>query len=138
MITEKQKRSGRHWVLVLPPVFALLAVLFHEPLVSLANILGRLYACPLHTFTGILCPGCGGTRSMLALLRGHFSEALHDNPAAPGLVLILLLLYLEAIFAAFGKPVKLFPRSVVFWGIILGVHLIWAVVRNFVPAMQPY
>ena len=138
MITEKHKRSGRHWVLVLPPVFALLAVLFHEPLVSLANILGRLYACPLHTFTGILCPGCGGTRSMLALLRGDLITALHDNPASPVIMLVAILYYFENLLEVFGKNVKLFPRNVWFWMILLGLHLVWSVVRNFVPAMQPY
>ena len=35
--------------------------------------------CPFHALTGLLCPGCGGTRAMAALLRGHMAEAWHRN-----------------------------------------------------------
>ncbi len=36
--------------------------------------------CPLYTWTGFLCPGCGGTRAIAALLHGHWAEAWHLNP----------------------------------------------------------
>ena len=35
--------------------------------------------CPVHALTGLLCPGCGGTRAVAALLRGHVGEALGWN-----------------------------------------------------------
>ena len=40
--------------------------------------------CPLLTFTGLLCPACGATRAVNALLQADISSAGHDN------VLILL------------------------------------------------
>ena len=50
-------------------------------------------ACPIHTYTGLLCPGCGGTRAFAALVHGHLAEAFHWNPLLT-LLLPLLALYL--------------------------------------------
>jgi hypothetical protein len=35
--------------------------------------------CPIHEYLHLQCPGCGATRALAALLRGHFVEALHLN-----------------------------------------------------------
>ena len=35
--------------------------------------------CPIHLYFGIDCPGCGATRALAALLRGHLAEALSLN-----------------------------------------------------------
>ena len=35
--------------------------------------------CPIHEYLGLLCPGCGATRALAALLRGHLAEALQFN-----------------------------------------------------------
>ena len=35
--------------------------------------------CPIHEYLHLLCPGCGGTRALAAMLRGDFSEAMHRN-----------------------------------------------------------
>ncbi|MGI9474593.1 MAG: DUF2752 domain-containing protein [Rubripirellula sp.] len=36
--------------------------------------------CMLHQWTGLHCPGCGGTRAMAALSHGHLWEAIRFNP----------------------------------------------------------
>lgn len=36
--------------------------------------------CPFHTLLGILCPGCGATRALAALLAGRWAEAARQNP----------------------------------------------------------
>ncbi|HEU4635676.1 MAG TPA: DUF2752 domain-containing protein [Edaphobacter sp.] len=35
--------------------------------------------CPIHQYLGILCPGCGSTRALAALLHGQLREALRLN-----------------------------------------------------------
>jgi hypothetical protein len=35
--------------------------------------------CPIHELLGLQCPGCGATRAVAALLRGHMGEAMHLN-----------------------------------------------------------
>lgn len=49
--------------------------------------------CPLHALTGWLCPGCGSTRALHALLHGDLARALAMNPL---LLLALALLPLLA------------------------------------------
>ena len=39
--------------------------------------------CLFKALTGVPCPGCGVTRSILALASGHFAEAWRANPAGP-------------------------------------------------------
>ncbi|MCU1250138.1 MAG: hypothetical protein JWQ49_3167 [Edaphobacter sp.] len=42
--------------------------------------------CPIHELLHLQCPGCGATRSIAAMLRGDFAEAMNLN----GLVTLLL------------------------------------------------
>jgi hypothetical protein len=36
--------------------------------------------CPIYYYFGILCPGCGTTRAIAALLHGNVNQALRLNP----------------------------------------------------------
>ena len=66
--------------------FLFAAAIFSAPLVVvlLLRFPPEQYAflypqCPIHHYFGILCPGCGTTRALAALVRGHLLEALHWN-----------------------------------------------------------
>jgi hypothetical protein len=51
--------------------------------------LGFGFRCPIHSLTGVFCPGCGSTRSVRALLNGDLQLAIHNNAlllAAPALM----------------------------------------------------
>lgn len=41
---------------------------------------GLLPACPIFQMLRVRCPGCGSTRALGALLRGHWAEAWGWNP----------------------------------------------------------
>jgi glycyl-tRNA synthetase (class II) len=56
--------------------------------------------CLFKHITGIPCPSCGATRSVLSLLQGHFTEAVTTNPL--GILLFILMLILP-IWLAFDK-----------------------------------
>ena len=43
-------------------------------------ILSLMPPCILHHFTGLYCPGCGGTRAFVALINGHFLKSLYYHP----------------------------------------------------------
>jgi hypothetical protein len=63
-------------------------------------------ACQLRRFTGIPCPGCGGTRTAILLSRGHLVDALLMNP----LVAILAVAAVAfATYSAFALAFRL-PR----------------------------
>jgi hypothetical protein len=36
--------------------------------------------CLFHRVTGLPCPSCGSTHSVLHIAQLHFGDALHDNP----------------------------------------------------------
>ena len=44
------------------------------------NILSINYPCLFNKVTHLCCPGCGGTRSFRALLRGDIITSLYDYP----------------------------------------------------------
>ena len=98
---------------------------------------GSLPKCFLHETTGFWCAGCGNTRSVMALLHGHIFLAIRNNPTIPFLSLLLLLLYAENFAAIFGKEIRLLPRRMMFWYIVIALFMIFFVVRNFFRVLGP-
>ncbi len=105
-----------------------------------ALLLGALYrfppdrfpvypACPFHQATGLLCPGCGATRALAALLHGRLEQAWHLN------ALFVLLLPFALGYAAVALRRELggntWPvvRPTVIYG-LLGAALAFTVLRN--------
>lgn len=129
----------RWWLLWLPPVLILLSVLFYPQLLVVERFVADyILSCPVYDLTGLYCPGCGGTRSLTALLHGKILLAFHENPITPLLLLFLLAVYAEQAAKLFGKRIRLYPRSHVFWYTLLGMQLTWAVLRNFIPVLMPF
>jgi Protein of unknown function (DUF2752) len=59
--------------------------------------------CPVYACFHVLCPGCGATRALAALLGGRIYEAVHWNPlliaCMPFLLLFLCRCYVRAVRA---------------------------------------
>lgn len=85
--------------------------------------------CPFLALTGWLCPGCGSTRALHALLHGDVAQAMSMNPL---LVVAMPLLAWMSLSAA-GLPVP-WRRVVMPWAanpkLWLVVLLGFAVLRN--------
>ena len=68
------------------------AIVIPAPSLGASTVLGLPKLCLLRNITGIACPGCGMTRSLIATGHLHFVDAVAFHPLGPP-VLILLLLY---------------------------------------------
>ena len=124
-------------LLLLVPVLIVLGYVFHEKTYPLIEAFAGGGACFFHTVTGLYCPGCGMTRASLALLQGKLLLSFHENPMPLTCVVLAVLGYVELWLLTFGKKVRLLPERWQFWAVLIGLHLVWAVVRNFVPALMP-
>lgn len=90
--------------------------------------------CPVFSLFHVLCPGCGGTRALAALLHGDLAGALHWN------ALIVLLLPFACWFfsvcywrANFRKEFS-WPAIPGSWIVVCqALALIFAVARNLYP-----
>ena len=118
------------WILLVP----VSAVLF-----SAAPWLGeRMPDCLFHETTGLLCPGCGATRSAVALHGGDWGAAMRNN------ILVVSGLVLGGLWIVLAGAGEKFPgvgalrffrfRLWFLWG-ILGALLVFALLRN-IPAME--
>ncbi len=113
---------------------ALLLWLLHTSLVQLLYRL-PLPGCRFHELTGHLCPACGNTRAVFALLQGHPLRSIGYNPMIFTLCAALLCCYGEMVCTAIGKPRRILPRSMALFGVILTVVLGYDILRNFFPAI---
>ena len=83
--------------------------------------------CPVYEWTGLLCPGCGATRALAALLHGHLAEAWRFN----GLFVALLpLLFIYAVVAYRRGRLPVLPNAGI--AAVLLVAAVFTVVRNLV------
>ncbi len=103
---------------------------------------GHLRLCYIRNVTGIPCPSCGSTRSVLHLAQGHFQEALQNNPL--GFVLFLLLILLptglfydlirqkEVTWQLWNKLEKQLkqPLIAIPLGSLLVINWIWNIVKD--------
>lgn len=129
--------KSRRWktaLVIAIPVLLLIIFILKDQIMGLSRYLG---GCALYTLTGIFCPGCGNTRSLRALLHLHPWIAVRNNPAMPTLAIIGFLGYVELICGAFGKKIRILPRSIIFWYSVLGVFGLYYIIRNFFPVLQP-
>lgn len=99
---------------------------FYNPVTA-----GFFPQCPLHSLTGLNCPGCGLTRGFHALFQGDILTALHFNALLPIYALIFGYLFLSLILVIVrgrGLPLSGFPPYLL-W-IFLSLTVIFGVVRN--------
>lgn len=124
------------FVLSLP--FLMFAFLFTLSKLYLNGITAIHFHCPFRVFWGIYCPGCGCTRALKCLLKFDFAGSLHNNPSIILMCIFLVLGYLKLLFSVFGINKKMIPESKMFYLVLSGILIIFFVIRNFVPALQPY
>jgi hypothetical protein len=70
----------------------LIAALIPAPLPGATTVIGLPVLCPFHRWTGLPCPDCGLTRSLICCAHGLFSRAFAFHPLGPATFLILVAL----------------------------------------------
>ena len=58
--------------------------------------------CALYKWTGLKCPGCGGSRAAIALLHGHWGQVLRLNAFWLPTLAVVLIIFAEAWRRALG------------------------------------
>lgn len=82
--------------------------------------------CMLHQWTGLHCAGCGGTRAVAALSKGHIAEAFRMNPLLiAGTPVFALMIFFQRRREQRSK--RLTPS--ISW-LIASVVIIYSVARN--------
>jgi drug/metabolite transporter (DMT)-like permease len=92
--------------------------------------------CPIHTYLHLLCPGCGATRALAALLHGRVAAAFHFNalliagvlPAAAAYAALCLVRWLSREEFRWPVPRGEWASFLAYAGI--AVALGFAVIRN--------
>lgn len=89
--------------------------------------------CILLHFTGLQCPGCGGTRAMFSLLHGDIATSLAMNP-------LVIAGYVSVAIALVGVVLErrgvLKYSKTIYWiagSVAIGAALWSTVIRNLVP-----
>lgn len=99
-------------------------------LIAFPALIGR--GCPIRDQTGMLCPGCGGTRAAAHLVHGEWKAAWQDN-ALIFLLLAGIILQLRSFIAErrgqgrLRSPLQLNRNEAV---ILLGIIVVFTIVRN--------
>ena len=76
--------------------------------------------CVFHLATGYYCPGCGGTRSVIALLHGHIIQSFIFHPIPLYVIAAMIFLF----FNRRNMEKKLIPVCVLAIVIILANFII--------------
>jgi hypothetical protein len=116
------------------PMMGIIILLMKEHILAL---IPYIPACFLYSRLHLYCPACGNTRSVTALLHGDLMASLQYN-ITPILVLFLAAAaYLEFAFASFGKPIKLLPRKLWFYLVLIALLVVYYLSRNLSPTLAP-
>lgn len=93
--------------------------------------------CFITNATGMPCPGCGLTRSVLAFFRGDLPLALHYNAWGLLTLVVFGLLWLRWTWRrAKGQDAPFVEHPVLWASLLAGTAMVWLIIR-LIPAFQP-
>lgn len=61
------------------------------------------YDCFVRTYSGIICPGCGGTRAFFTFLQGRFVASFCYHPVVPYMGIIYIVFMFRGLLHFFSK-----------------------------------
>jgi len=111
------------------PVAVLAAAVVLRPFIM--PLTSWMPGCTFRKITGLLCPACGGTHAVHAMLYGRFAEAAGYNILPFVLPPLAGLRYAEYGCLLYGRHITLLPRKRVFWIIFWTILSVYFIARNF-------
>ena len=89
------------------------AILVPAPAPGATTVLGLPKLCIFRNITGIACPGCGMTRSLIASGHLHLHDALTFHPLGPPVLLLLIIYLMVSILRLLsGRTVPIAHRQI--------------------------
>jgi len=106
------RKSVRLFVLIGAPVLAAIGLFYIYTFNPVTQKI-LFFPCPVYSYTGLYCPGCGNTRALHALVHFDFAGMLDYNLLFPFLFIILgWLLTGEYLNLLLGRRVLWLPKQV--------------------------
>ncbi len=115
--------------------FPILVIIFFITGDYFVDLLSKLPPCIFYTELHLYCPACGNTRSVTALLHGDLLSAMRYNISPIVFGIFILMAYIEIASTTLGKPIRLLPRKLRYYVIILLLLILYVSIRNFIPNM---
>lgn len=105
------------------------AVFIPAPQPADSTVLGLPKLCIFRNITGIACPGCGMTRSLIATGHFHLTDAITFHPLGP-IVYVVLATYCVSVFVGWikgrhGKPSTKVIRNSIPIFLAIGFAFVW-------------
>ena len=92
---------------------------------------GNVYSnCPLHDYLHLYCPGCGGTRAMVALIRGQLWHSLRCNPLSAYLAAGFLYFDATALYRIIKSKTPVLRIPLWYWWVLLALAALSFIARN--------
>ena len=136
--TQRMKMPLKELKRAAPKSFALLVLLpaffvfaYAIALLYPRQTFFRFWPCAFRRLTGWYCPACGSTRAVTALSHFRFVQSFLFNPYPILVLLLLVAIWLYACYCVLIKRAdRRFPRIFLWFYIILGIGLVYCVLRN--------
>lgn len=116
---KKHKTKSNFFIIIL--IFVIVGVI-----ALIANFTG-INICIFYNVTGVYCPSCGMTRSVISLMHLDFKDALMYNPMFICIPLIILPFFIEQFFFKIKKDTK----NKYFLCLFLLILVVW-IIRLFI------
>lgn len=130
----KNRGAWKRWGLIICSLMMLAVVMLCVFMPEYVNSWAREISpgCAFRRCTGISCPGCGGTRSLGALLQGDILQAFRYNFFLPFILLAFFVEYLRIcaihIFGRRNWETQFHYR--LFFSVFAYGALLWFILRN--------
>ena len=110
--------------------YLIVFLLFITAFAMICKLLNLHALCPIRMYLHVLCPGCGGTRCIQAIIHGNFYQAFRWNPMVFIMLFFLPFLLLQGFCIINITSKKLIKIDAVFLIIILVSEILFGILRN--------